>query len=94
MAQPQYGAEHKARREAWDKHLRTIGPVMCRHDGCGRLVYADPAMNWDGKVWQLGHGLAVKHGGDGRDSAPEHATCNQGQGHLISLSDGLVVREW
>lgn len=94
MADPQYGPEHQARRRAWQQHLDTVGPVVCRKEGCGRLVYADPAMNYDGKGWHLGHGRAVHHSGDGADSAPEHDTCNTSDGYAISQSSPLLLREW
>ncbi len=91
MSDP-YGAQHKARRAAWAKHLRTIGPVLCRKEGCGRLVHANPADNWDGAPWQLGHGTAAHHGGDGTDSAPEHRSCNTSEGWLISQTQHPFTR--
>ena len=88
MADPGYRSidGHPQRRAAWAKHLAEVGPVMCRREGCGRLVYADPAMNWDKMTWQLGHGKAVHHGGTGDDSAPEHAHCNTSGGRAIATT--------
>lgn len=94
MADPQYGPAHQARRAAWGRHLREVGPVLCRKPGCGRLVHAVPALNWDGKPWQLGHGVAARHGGNGEDSAPEHHTCNESEGYAISQDAGLNVYRW
>lgn len=90
---PQYGREHRARRKQWQTILNA-GPVMCSLPGCGRLVYAEAWRNWDKGPWQLGHGIAAKHGGLGVDSSPQHHYCNESQAQLIAASNGLVVREW
>lgn len=94
MAQPQYGADHVRRRKAWQHQLETTGPVICGHEGCGRLVYANPALNYDGATWQLGHGVAHHHGGNGQDSWPEHRKCNEGDGHRIATTKPLKTYEW
>ena len=95
MADPAYNSPtHRNGRKAWGWHLANVGPVLCRKPGCGRLVYSDPAMNWDGKPWQLGHGVAVRHGGTGDDAAPEHMTCNESEGYAISQDAGLSVYQW
>lgn len=84
MADPGYGwAEHGKPRREWGLLLRE-SPVVCSYRGCevcgraacGRMVYADAALNWDRKPWHLGHGVSLKHGGDGSDSSPQHQTCN------------------
>lgn len=76
--------QHGKHRVWWKRYLTTFGPVVCGCKGCpvcgrppcGRLVYADAAMNPDRRPFHLGHGVALKHGGDGRDSVPWIAECN------------------
>ncbi len=81
MADPGYRWRdgHPQRRREWAATL-AASPVTCGAPTCGRLVYADPALNWDGRTWHLGHGVAVSNGGDGSDARPWHATCNMRQG--------------
>ena len=69
-------------------HLQTIGPVECRR--CHRLVHADDQ-------WDLGHGVALAHGGDGSDSWPEHAACNRRAGQRMTaqiLFGARSSRDW
>lgn len=69
------GAEHQRRRREWQAHLEVNGPVECRR--CHQPVYATD-------VWDLGHGVALAHGGDGSDSMPEHARCNRRAGQRMT----------
>lgn len=94
MADPQYGRDHQRRRAEWVRLIDETGPVLCGKVGCDRLVHNDPELNWDGKGWQLGHGVAHHHGGDGTDSTPWHGTCNSEDGYLISQSEPLSAYEW
>lgn len=85
MADPGYTWRdgHPQRKQAWRVRLQS-GPVICGYQGCltcgtqpcGQWVYAQPEHNWDGNTWHLGHTRALKHGGNGADSAPWHQTCN------------------
>lgn len=79
MADPGYtwADGHPQRRAAWAKQLRDQGPVTCGctgdcHEHSGRC----PTVIHDGDDWHLGHGTALKHGGDGRDSTPWCKQCN------------------
>ena len=94
VADPQYGAKHQARRRAWVALIDQCGPVLCGKEGCGRLVYNDPALNFDGAPWHLGHGVAHHHGGNGEDATPWHQTCNTEDGYLISQAEPLSAYEW
>ena len=70
--------QHGKHRLWWKQYLTKFGPIVCGCKGCpicgrppcGRLVYAEAAMNPDRRPFHLGHGVALKHGGDGRDSVP------------------------
>ncbi len=86
MAKPQYGAAHQARRREWARILREQGALPCRC-GCGELIH-------DGEPWDLGHGAAHAHGGDGRDSAPEIPGHNRGQGNAIATHKANNSRDW
>lgn len=76
--------QHGKPRRAWLRRLREHGPMVCGCRGCdtcqrppcGRLVYAEPTLNADGRPFHLGHGVPLKHGGDGRDAVPWLAECN------------------
>lgn len=94
MADPAYNSKiHRDGRAYWTWYLTNIGPVPCV-EGCGHLVYADPAMNWDGQPWHLCHGLAVRHGGTGEDSGPGHTYCNDSKGYLISQTNPVTTYDW
>lgn len=77
MPKPQYGRDHRERRAAWQAYLIGAGPVACgctgqcrHHVGrCSTLVTAE-------SDWHLGHGVAVRDGGDGSDSTPWCRPCN------------------
>ena len=87
MPKPQYGWEHRARRKAWEAELRRLGSVPCRC-GCGAVIN-------DGDPWDLGHGVAVAHGGDGTDSAPEVPGHNRAGGAAITNAAALgASRDW
>lgn len=75
MADPQYGAAHRARRRAWETELARLGTITCGC-GCGKTIH-------HGDTWQLGHGIAHIHGGDGTDSTPWTVTCNTQDGQRI-----------
>ena len=76
--------QHGKARQRWQQLLSSSGPRICGCPGCpvcgrppcGRLVYANPALNPDGRPFHLGHGVPLKHGGDGHDSVPWIAECN------------------
>lgn len=98
MADPGYTWRdgHPQRRAAWAAIL-AHHPIVCGAPGCGRLVHADPAANWDGKPWHLGHATALAYGGDGTDSTPWHATCNlRDAAHITNSRHAPPVtrREW
>lgn len=95
MADPGYRWRdgHPQRKAAWRVVLAS-GPVLCG-GGCGQMVHADAALNWDGKAWHLGHATALKHGGDGHDSTPWHATCNlRDAAHLTNHPTPPASRDW
>ena len=76
MTKPQYGGAHQARRKAWKAELRRLGTVPCGC-GCGQPIR-------DGEPFDLGHGIAHTHGGDGTDSRPEIPGHNRGNGARIA----------
>lgn len=84
---------HPQRKKAWAARL-AAGPVVCGSPDCDRLVYADAALNYDGRTWHLGHGRALKHGGDGSDSTPWHATCNLRDAAALTNHPVRVSRDW
>lgn len=94
MSDPQYGRDHRKRRANWQDQLINVGPVLCGKEGCGQLVHADPALNFDGRPWHLGHGIAAHHGGTGDDATPWHETCNLSEAYQISQTDGLRTYQW
>ena len=88
VADPQYGAAHRARRRAWEVELARLGAISCGC-GCGQTIR-------HGDTWQLGHGVAHIHGGDGTDSTPWTVTCNARDGQRIGDQRKRVPasRDW
>ena len=88
VADPQYGAAHRARRRAWEVELARLGAISCGC-GCGQTIR-------HGDTWHLGHGVAHIHGGDGADSTPWTITCNARDGQRIGDQRKRVPasRDW
>lgn len=84
MAKPQYGADHTRRRRAWERELRRTGGRQCACRGqCGH--HKGQCQTWitPDNPWDLMHGTAHTHGGDGTDSQPGCPPCNRAEGgHL------------
>ena len=88
---------HPQRKAAWRRYLQSQGPVPCGC-GCGEPVHDDTALNADGKPWHLGHGVALRDGGDGADSTPWLATCNLREAAAMTNgrppADKVTRRSW
>ena len=97
MADPGYrwSDGHPQRRAAWERRLRTIGPVACGCQGeclthvgqCTEIITADDD-------WHLGHGVAVAHGGDGSDSVPWSSLCNHRAAPAKTNNPTKASRHW
>ncbi len=81
MSKPHYRTpEYRAALTHWERHMRSH-PWTCRR--CGHTIVAG-----DRTAWDLGHGTAAKHGGNG-GFEPEHRACNRAGGARLGNSASI-----
>lgn len=85
MSNP-YGHKHQRLRRLWQAELTRLGSLPCGC-GCGKRIKA-------GEPFDLGHGVAVMHGGDGTDSRPEMPGHNRANGARLKNGRGAASEDW